>query len=844
MRAMTREPAQPAAQRARRPRVTPAIFFALSGVLSFGCGEGGGLAGFEPPPTVPSALQLWEIPEAAWHRPIGDYPAGASGSVRPIEAHTPPQCRTKRGIPVGGIGTGSFMLNLAGSFGPWEFDIGGDGSFSSLWGTENNSGHEERFLAEAAFHVYQKVGRTTVVRTLATEDVLPGWPVLERGLGHYFALFPKAWFLYAGLPAPIAMKHFSPFVARDDRSSSLPVVIFQFAAANPTEDPIVVAVMFTFPNAIYRNDTASYRYPRKGLRSAAERSGEVVGVRLQAEHPDNVAETQRTEWVIAARDPGGGTVSYTEDWDPSLGGADILEDFADDGILSDRPLDCGGRGLAGAVAVQVEIGPGERRVLQFALAWDFPVVQFKNTTDGTRWLKRYTQWYGGGFRGWDIARDALLAAANLEAAVDEWWRKIAEEPAYPLWLRQAALNELYYDVFGGVFWENGCLSKPKKFGARAGQHLYFCLEANVYRDAESLDVRHYEARHLRVLFPSIERDVLLGWADFIMDDPLGRTPHDAGSPANDPWFIYGQYNRTSPGQKPPDMHWKDLPSRFVQQAHAYWKYTGDVEFLREVYPAAKRTLAHLSTYDSNGNGLPESTGADTSYDALDLRGESTYVASLYIGALEALSDMALALGERQDAEQFAARADSARRHAEALLWVEENGYYRLDVRGPFSDAVMADALNGQRYAEVTGLPPVLDQGRMARHLSRVYRLNALAFDGGRYGAMNAVGEDGGNILNLMAMGAWPGGNYYTAAVMYRAGKVTSRPELVEAALHIAEAVSRCTYQDEAIAFWFDTPAIWYPTQPTYFRSQQNMRPRAVWELLLEIKDPFDPPPRR
>ena len=785
--------------------------------------------------------ELWQIPEAAWQRPIGDYPRGASGTLPPLEAFSPPQARTKRGIPVGGIGAGSFMLNLAGSFGPWEFDIGGDDSYLSRWGSELNSGHEERFLAAAAFHVYEKAGSRSVVKTLATEDVLSGWPRLARGQGDYHALFPKAWFTYAGFPAPIAMKQFSPFVARNERLSSLPVGLFQFAVSNPTERPVEVAVMFTFPNAIYRRDTVSYRYPRKGLRAMAESSGDVLLVRLQADHPDNVPETQRTEWVIAVRDPGATKLSYVEDWASDRDGSDVLSDFADDGVLSNGPLNAGKKGRAAAVAVKIELAPGERRVLSFALAWDFPVVQFRNPKEGTQWEKRYKEWYPGDFRGADMARDALRNAEEWEAAVDEWWTKIAHEQAYPLWLRQAALNELYYDVFGGVFWENRCLSKAKRFGARPGQHLYFSHEANVYRDAETMDVRHYEARHLLVLFPSIERDVLLGWADFIMDDPLGRTPHDAGSPMNDPWFVYGQYSSTARGQKPPDMHWKDLPSRFVQQAHAYWKYTGDNHFLREIYPAAKKTMAYLATFDRNGNGLPESNGADTSYDALSLRGESTYVSGLYIGALEAMNEMALALGESRDSEHFASRAGKARILAEALLWVENGGYYKLDVNGGLSRALMADALNGQRYAEVTGLPDVLDRERMARHLWKVYLWNVLGFEGGHYGAVNVVGEDGGKVHNLMGRGVWPGGSYYIAAVMYHAGKVTGRPELIEAALKTARGAYQCTYQDEDIAFWFDTPAIWYPGHPTQFRSQQNMRPRAVWELLLEIKDPFERP---
>lgn len=80
---------------------------------------------------------------------------------------------------------------------------------------------------------------------------------------------------------------------------------------------------------------------------------------------------------------------------------------------------------------------------------------------------------------------------------------------------------------------------------RKNQHLSFVLECPVYRDCETLDVHYYEARHRIDLTNSIERDLLMGWADLIKDEPMGRTPHDAGSPVNDPWFKYGQYFATA-----------------------------------------------------------------------------------------------------------------------------------------------------------------------------------------------------------------------------------------------------------------------------------------------------------
>ncbi|MBD3185837.1 hypothetical protein GF325_03325 [Candidatus Bathyarchaeota archaeon] len=74
-----------------------------------------------------------------------------------------------------GIGTGSFMYNLAGSFGPVEFFFGDD-SPGARWGSEIASAHEERFLRSAASHVHQHLMDTRVktTQTLANEDAWHG----------------------------------------------------------------------------------------------------------------------------------------------------------------------------------------------------------------------------------------------------------------------------------------------------------------------------------------------------------------------------------------------------------------------------------------------------------------------------------------------------------------------------------------------------------------------------------------------------------------------------------------------------------------------------------------------
>ena len=158
---------------------------------------------------------------------------------------------------------------------------------------------------------------------------------------------------------------------------------------------------------------------------------------------------------------------------------------------------------------------------------------------------RYTEYYpakqGQAFA---IAKEALLNWDRWLKMVEAWQAPMIQHPACPEWLRQGALNELYYATFGGSFWENGCITEPKKFGNRPGQHLASVMECQEYAFAETFDVRHHASRRNRDLWPQIERDILLVFSDFIMDSPDGSCPHDAGLVAGDPFFDYDGYGRS------------------------------------------------------------------------------------------------------------------------------------------------------------------------------------------------------------------------------------------------------------------------------------------------------------
>ncbi|NQT52333.1 hypothetical protein HQ576_09800, partial [bacterium] len=257
--------------------------------------------GAEP---APARTRLtWPIPAVAWRVPIG-------GS-----AH---------GVPLGGFGAGSFMLNPSGTFGPWHFKVG--------------SPEPTRRLAAAAFHFYDKPdGGPAAVTTLTAAAHMPSWtPLPSSRCGQYHALYPKGWFTYRCFDTDLSLKFFSPILRGTAKETSLPVAVFEFQMANPTDVARDVAVMFTWPNA------AAHRAElRSGFANTAhvDEASRIAAVVLDARYEHNAPAAQDTEWCVAIRAGKQGSVSLATSWNALASGGDILREFATHGRLPGKPLD-------------------------------------------------------------------------------------------------------------------------------------------------------------------------------------------------------------------------------------------------------------------------------------------------------------------------------------------------------------------------------------------------------------------------------------------------------------------------------------------------------------------------
>src|SRR4051794_28401202 len=211
-----------------------------------------------PPASAAQPAGNSNLGDAAYQRPLGaigstpcsshdwQFCAGDTSdpNTSPYQLGNP-MAQAGLGIPLGGLGAGSFMINQAGTFGPWNM------------GGSSNTNYEKRILSQAAIHVReQQPGHSATTKTLAVNtsefgSVLPAWSTLAAGSGTYSALYPFGRIDYAD-PVPstsVATTFWTPIVAGDDESSSQPVAYFDVELTNETSKTTKVSTMFTFPNA-------------------------------------------------------------------------------------------------------------------------------------------------------------------------------------------------------------------------------------------------------------------------------------------------------------------------------------------------------------------------------------------------------------------------------------------------------------------------------------------------------------------------------------------------------------------------------------------------------------------
>ena len=754
-------------------------------------------------PTSLSKRNFFKIPECAFKRYLGDIPDACISSS------------PNRGVVIGGFGAGAFMYNMTGSFGPFQtFD---STLYKGVW------------LPDAAFHIYEKIeDKNPDVKCLSTNTKLKtAWDKIMVGQGIYYGLQPKGWVTYNYFDIDISQKFFSPIIPHNYKETSYPVGVWQFRLYNSTDKNAEISVMLTFPGVYIGENIKEKRF-----KNSFVKEDNISGLVIKSKKGIG-------EWCIAAKKSDTMSISYTTSWNANGNGSDIWKQFKAKGILNNGDIDDSHKAVG--LAINVKLKPNEEIIIPIVISWDFPVVRFNS---GTEWWKKYTEYFSrNGNNSFKIAKEALNNYKKWEEKIDEWMNPVINNKKYPDWLKCTAFNELYYNQFGGCFYEAGLKSGHKQefMGLHQDDHKHFVMESPIYTSANTLDVRHYSSIVYAKFWPEIERDTLKCFADgtlyfeFSKPVPKGLVPHDIGDPRKcDPYFKFDVYRHDIPDL----VYWKDLSPKFVQQCWRYYYLYNDKEFLDYIWNACKAVYTFMKSTDKDDNYLPDNKGSDNTYDAWGLYGTSLLCGGLWVGALESLDKMA-EIQKSPILSEVKTWIKKAKQNLDEELWIERKNYYKLDTKGKFPLAIMSDGLNGQLYCGQYGLEDILPKDRIKLHLKKIFDKCVKPmkdYDGdgiGDIGAINAIKENGTLIGTLQSDEIWTGTSYFLAALMYKFG-------LKEEALQTAYGVYYNTYINPETAFWFNTPEGWRintmaarPSGP-----EQYQRPRAVWELLLAIDDPY------
>jgi non-lysosomal glucosylceramidase len=769
----------------------------------------------------PATIAPAKIPSIGFDIGIGVPPAHP-GKAKP---ESTPQIDDGyfNGVPVGGFGAGTIGRTYRGDFARYHLKVGV---------------HKYETVPSNQFAIFTESEGKRYAQALWTgkPSTLSAWkwnyPI---GGGRYHALYPKAWTEYKNpdLPVVATVEQFSPVLPNNYKETSYPVAIYNWTLQNPTSHDVKTSILFSWTNML--GWFADYRHDMSGQNSADNydavnveqtQLGRMVGVVFNRRRRGDVSEEWDGQFVIAAPELPGVSVSTHATYLADGDGGEIWKTFSESGTLDNGGTNftSSGESIAGAIAVSVTLKPGETRVIPIVLAWDLPIMQFGQ---GTKWYKRYTAFFGKtGQNAWTIARTGLLDDKAWSEAIDQWQAPYIADTSTPAWYRGELFNEMYDLADGGTFWDNGRVGGPPE------SHYHFSsMECFDYPYYSTLDVRFYGSMHLVKWWPELEKTEMRDFGNSVGEDletirrigydgkmaprkKRGALPHDLGNPIEDPILDVNQYNWQNVND------WKDLNTKYVLLVWRDYALTGhsDTQFLRDNWEPVKAAIDYLPQFDHDHDGIPDNEGfPDQTYDVWPMRGDSAYCGSLWLAALRAAVEMGKVLHDSAAVTKYEAWYEKAQSSFVQKLW---NGtYFNYDTGSSYKDNIMADQLAGQWYANLTGLGRIVPEEDTKKALATVYKRNVLGFESGQMGAVNGIGANGELLEgNEQMHEVWTGVTYGLASFLIQEGM---RDEGFETAEGIDKVIVDRGY-------WFRTPEAWDPDGS--YRASIYMRPGAIWAI--------------
>ena len=672
-------------------------------------------------------------------------------------------------------------------------------------------------------------GDGTAVALMPADRAATGWKADPAGSHH--ALYPKGWHLHSLGCIAVSVEQLSP-VFPGGTDTDLPVGVLRAHLTNNGTVPCPAAVMVSLPNLLGGTTPESVPEGQFGV-------ADDTGVTLHRRTVGAPGPLDGTMALAVAPAPGL-QITACPAFDPAADGASLWTRFAAEGRIGPaEPWETGGAFAEhpapvamAAIAARADLAPGETRTVDIALAWDMPILRFgRGRVSARHYASRWGR-SGGAARA--IATHALAQAEAWSRAIDAFHTAALGRLAVPDAIAATVINELYLLAAGSV-WTAPDDDGPARFAP---------LECPDYPLLGTFDLWTYAAAAVDPLFPDLGDTALDAFAhDLPRADPTPRRhlkspariprkragwlAHDLGGPAGDPFVDTNDYVYQD------SARWKDLNAMFAIEA---WRSArrGGSRRARTLYPAVREAMTVLATADRDGDGVIENDGTpDQTFDNIPMSGISATCGGLWLAAVRAAAALADAAGSPDGSRwrDLSARAEPA---FHAALWT--GTHFRLDTRGPFTEAILSEQCHAPAVARSLGLGDIVSPDDARRALATVMARNFHAGGKGRAAILVASpGPVSPHAESEAERGlqwdeALIGCNYSLAAALRIYGMDAEFQALTQAlAMEIARR-----------GFAFRTPAAFAPADDRY-RAAVNLRPLGAWALGAEACEVPSPP---
>jgi non-lysosomal glucosylceramidase len=609
-------------------------------------------------------------------------------------------------FPLGGIGTGTVSLGGRGNLRDWEiFNRPGKGvnlpfTFFSLYFEQKGQKPLVRVLEGALtppFTGEDGIGRGSV----------PGLPRMERA--RFRGEYPFAWVEMedSQIPLHITLESFNPFIPLKPEESGIPAFVVRFRVRNLSRVPAKVTIAGSILNPIGfdgEGTISGVGHDKFGQNLNEIRKGQPLSGILMSSRkvkPDTAAfgtMALATPWK---------NITYLSHWTRGSWWDDLQifwDDFAADGKLADLEEQSPSpdkRTDIGTLGLMATIEPFGEVTLPFILAWNFPnfldYFDIVREQRGKIFRNHYAERFGD---AWAAAEHLFQNLPQLEKET-RLFHEIFYTTTLPPYVLDAVSSQAAITRTTTCFWLEG----GKFFGFEGCNDQGGCCPLNCGH------VWNYE-QSLAFLFPSLER--FMREVDFLNNtkengEMVFRTSLPLGS------GVYWNFRPAADGSLGK-----------IINLYRDWQISGDLEFLKKLWPKAKKVLEYAWTaWDADRDGLVEGEQHNT-YD-IEFYGPNSMIGAFYLGALLAGSKMAEAVGEPEAAKTYRDLLEKGQKNFNEKLW---NGSYYvqkydqvMEKKYQYGEGCLSDQMLGQWLAMAAGLGRFLPEDRLKTTLSSIFNYN-------------------------------------------------------------------------------------------------------------------------